>query len=197
MPNFYKRKTDRNFDPEVMKRAVQDVLINNSSIRRSAANNDVKKSRLALYVKKAKDVGIDNMKFKPDFCKSQILTPEMELALEEYLLKSAAMFYGLTPKLVRRLAYEYATRNLRKIPDKWKVDKMATESWFTNFMHRHPRLSVRKPEATSLARMTSFNRSNVELFQNKLQDVLTRYAFSTDQIFNLDEVSLILLMINK
>lgn len=197
MPNFYKKKTDRDFDPSVMKRAVQDVLINGLSIRRSAANNEIKKSRLALYVKKAKDVGIDNMEFKPDFCKSQILTPEMEEALEIYLLRSAAMFYGLTPKLVRRLAYEYATKNLRKIPEKWETDKMSTESWFTNFMRRHPRLSVRKPEATSLARMTSFNKSTVELFQNKLQEVLTRYSFTPAHIFNLDEVIFNLLLIKK
>lgn len=188
MPNIYVKKTERDFDPEVMKRAVNDVLINNMSIRRSAAHNNVKKSRLAMYVKRAKDVGTEHMEFKPDFCKSQILTPDMETALEEYLLKSAAMFYGLTPKLVRRLAFEYASINSRKVPNKWEVDKMASESWFTNFMRRHPKLSVRKPEATSLARMTSFNKTNVEIFQNKLQDVLSRYSFTPAHIYNLDEV---------
>ncbi|XP_072392462.1 uncharacterized protein [Diabrotica undecimpunctata] len=113
----------------------------------------------------------------------------METQLENYLLKCSSMFYGLTPKLTRSLAYEYAGRNekKKKIPEKWELTKLASECWFTNFMQRHPRLSVRKPEATSLAGMTSFNRKNIGIFQNKLEDVLTRYSFTPAQIYNLDE----------
>lgn len=191
MPNYYKKKTDRDFDPENMKRAVNDVLKNSLSIRASAKIHGVTKSRLVNYVNKVKNIGIENMDFEPDFCKSQIFSNEMEKALEKYLIKCATMFYGLTPKLVRRLAFEYACKNSRKIPEKWSQDAMASECWFTGFMRRHPQLSVRKPEATSLARMTSFNKTNVGSFLDKLQDVLTRYPFTSAQIYNLDEVILI------
>lgn len=38
--------------------------------------------------------------------------------------------------------------------------------------------------------MTSFNRTTVAEFQNKLQDVITRYNFTPSQIYNLDETSI-------
>lgn len=192
MPTTYKKKTDRDFDPNAMKLAVNEVIKNNLSIRKSAQQYQVTKSRLAVYVKKAKTVGTDNMMFMPDFHKAQIFNAQMEDALAKYLLKSCAMFHGLTPKMVRRLAYEYASKNAIKTPDKWTEQKMASEVWFTSFMRRHPQLSVRKPEATSLARMTSFNKTTVNAFQDKLQDVLTRYSFNSSQIFNLDEVGTLL-----
>lgn len=172
-----------------MKQAVVDVLQNNMSIRISAQKNNVTKSRLCNYVKKAKDAGMNSLDFTPNFRKSQIFPVEMENALETYLLRCSAMFYGLTPKLVRRLAYEYAVKNSLNFPEGWADNECATVDWFCGFMNRHPRLSVRKPEATSLARMTSFNRATVGIFQDKLEQILSRHSFSPERIFNLDEVS--------
>lgn len=99
------------------------------------------------------------------------------------------MFYGLTHKMVRRLAFEYAMNNPLRVPERWSQDKIATEDWFWGFMRRHPRLSVRKPVATGLARMTSFSKATVKAFQDKLEHVITRYSFTPEQVFNLDEVS--------
>lgn len=79
----------------------------------------------------------------------------MEAALAEYLIKCSTMFHGLTPKATRRLAYEYAERNNLKYPPKWKETKSAGPDWFSSFLKRHPTLSIRTPEATSLARMPS------------------------------------------
>lgn len=187
MPRFYTKKTDRSFPDECLRQAVSDVIQNNISIRQSAEKNGVKKSRLAMHVKIAKIKGLDEMSFTPNFRQSQIFSCDMENALESYLLKCSSMFYGLTPNTVRRLAYEYALSNALDMPESWKKLQSAGKDWFWGFMKRHPKLSVRKPEATSLARMTSFNRTTVKGFQDKLQRLLERHKYEPSQIYNLDE----------
>ena len=188
MPRTYLKKKPT-ASSEDMKSAVRAVLESGQSIRASAHEHGLKKSNLANYVKEAKLHGIDNIKYEPNFRKSQVFNDEMEMALEEYLLMASAMFYGLTPHSFRRLAYEFATKNNIKIPVSWEAPRCAGPDWLTGFMKRHAKLSIRTPEATSLARMSSFNRTTVGEFMDKLANVKGRYFFTPDKIFNLDEVS--------
>lgn len=55
---------------------------------------------------------------------------------------------------------------------------MAGKDWFTGFMHRNADLSVRMADATSLAKISRFNKNNADIFRNKLEIVLNRYKFS-------------------
>lgn len=112
----------------------------------------------------------------------------MEVILEEYLLTSQKMFYGLTTKKCRELAYQYAEKNNLKFPKSWKEKKLAGEDWFQGYMKRHPNLSIRKPEATSLARMTAFNRAKVRTFFDNLEGLKRQYNFQPNAIYNLDEI---------
>lgn len=58
------------------------------------------------------------------------------------------------------------------------------------YLKRHPKISVRTPEATSLSRATSFNKANVGVFFNNMSAVLEKYKFEPGDIYNVDETAL-------
>ena len=91
---------------------------------------------------------------------------------------------------VRKLAFEVAKTYNIKIPDKWNEESMASASWFTNFMKRHHKLSIRRPQATSLYRQSSFNETNVNKFFTKLTSVYSKYQFQPQDVWNMDETGL-------
>lgn len=73
------------------------------------------------------------------------------------------------------------------IPESWIRNKSAGNDWFTAFLKRNPNLALRSPEATSLSRATSFNRTNVEQFFTKYKEILQRYHLTASRIWNVDE----------
>ncbi|XP_074026655.1 uncharacterized protein [Leptinotarsa decemlineata] len=95
------------------------------------------------------------------FKNRQIFTELQESNLTDYIKKVADIYYGLTPKEVKRLAYLYATSLHLTVPNSWKKIEMAGPDWFTSFFKRNAGLAIRTPEATSLSRATSFNKKNV------------------------------------
>ena len=56
-----------------------------------------------------------------------------------------------------------------------------------SFMKSNPQVSLRKPENTSLARSTGFNKTNVEEFFANYINVMERYKFKPHRILNIDE----------
>lgn len=90
-------------------------------------------------------------------------------------------FYGLPSKDVCRVAYQMATINNIKCPDSWKKEEMAGKEWLRCFKSRHPDLSMKKPEACSLARATAFNKETVKTFLDNLKAVMDRHLSATVQ----------------
>lgn len=97
--------------------------------------------------------------------------------------------FGLSSIDLRKIAYQLAVKNNKKNNFSQKKE-MAGYDWYRCFMARHPELSLRKPEATSIARAMGFNRVVVGQFYELLGGLLETYKFSADRIYNCDETGI-------
>lgn len=193
MPRNYKKKTTRGEIPiDIFERAYEEIRNDRMSIREAAKTFEIDKMTLYRYKNKKEKASelpeATNKDVKMGYAKHrQILSDELEQELNKYILASSKIYYGLTPKNVRELAYELAIANQIQVPDTWINAKMASAEWFYKFLKRQPNLSLREPEATSLSRATSFNRHNVATFFENLKTVLEKYNFERKDIWNSDE----------
>lgn len=101
-------------------------------------------------------------------------------------MRASDIYYALSPREMRKFAFQYGKAIAVAMPQQWSENEMAGYHMFTAFFKRHPRLSIRKPEATSQARVSAFNPTNVNSFFNNLQTIKSSNAGMLD-IWNLDE----------
>ncbi|CAK1582745.1 unnamed protein product [Parnassius mnemosyne] len=173
-------------EKSVIEEAVSEVLEKGQSINKTALIFNILRAYLAKIVKKVKASGETVYKHCPNIGNKRIFTTDQENMLADYLKIASKMCYGLTRQQTKKLAFDYAMAN-DITPDKWKEIKIASDDWLKGFMGRHKDLTVRKPESTSLSRATSFNKTNVNSFFEKLSTVLRKYNFPPHMIFNADE----------
>lgn len=196
MVRNYKKKTDRTAPPtDILLRAAKAVKDENHplSLRKAAADFGLHYRTLQRFCKKVSDEELASnhssvvMGYKKH---RQIFSPEEESELEKYLKKASDIYFGLNPREVRVLAYQYAQSLKKKIPPTWEITHMAGPDWFTGFLKRHNELSIRTPQPTSLSRATSFNETNVRTFFKNLSDLYERYHFGANDIYNMDETGM-------
>lgn len=181
-----------NHTKEIMKDALLEIA-SGKKIRAVAKEKNIPFSTLQRYAAKAKAAStrIDDMRLVPHYDINKVFTEEQEQALTEYYNNCALMFYGLTTKDCRKVAYEMAIINKIKIPNSWVTNQMAGIDWLKSFRKRHSELSLRKPEACSLARATAFNKETVNIFFDNLEKVYKRHSSFADgtRVYNLDETA--------
>lgn len=188
MPRRYKRTTARQgWDSENMRKAVQTVCDGTMGYMKAAVTFNVPKSTLQDRVNKfrqtndlisstSKGLG----RFKP------IFSSEQEHCLVEHVLLMEKRLFGLTYKDLRGLAFQFAEAN--KIEHTFnRASKIAGEDWLSGFMKRHPQLSLRAAEPTSVARAMGFNMVNVNKFFDLLEELIDQHKFLPTKIFNVDE----------
>ncbi|XP_023310002.1 uncharacterized protein LOC108904856 [Anoplophora glabripennis] len=118
----------------------------------------------------------------------QVFSMSQEDRLVKYIKKCSNMNYGLTFEQIKVLVYDYAKMLPNcNYPQSWNSKKKADTDWQYSFMIRNSTLALRKPESTSLARGLGFSKVKVEEFFTNYKNVLERYQFTPDRIFNLDE----------
>lgn len=114
---------------------------------------------------------------------------ELESELQKYLITMETMFFGLTRKDLQCLAYQLAEQNDLK-HNFSHSKKAAGVDWLNGFLSRHTSLSIRSPEATSIARAMAFNKVNVGAFFDLLEKVQDEKKLPASRVFNVDETGL-------
>ena len=138
---------------------------------------------LDRYIKKHRD-GIPSSIPSYNTEPKQVFSEAQESVLESSIKKAADIYFGLSPKDVRVLAFQCAKKFNIKMQSTWEEKECAGSDWLNGFQERHLSLSIRVPEPTSLARATSFNRENVKNVFEKLAKVMDRYKFTPNDIWN-------------
>lgn len=180
MVSNYKRKTSRGEWSIAALEEAKAAVKRGTSLRTAARQYGVPYPTLYRHMKKTtsnKYLG----RYRPVF------TNEQEALLAEHLLKMDRIFFGLTTESLQKLAYDFAEMN--SISHSF-VNGRAGRGWIEGFMRRHPELTLRTPEPTSVARAVGFNRPQVERFFHLLRNLCIRHSFRAQDIFNCDETGL-------
>ncbi|KAL1276995.1 hypothetical protein QQF64_023668 [Cirrhinus molitorella] len=187
MPRDRKRKTDRGVPLPILSLAADVVTTEGRTVRSVAKQYSICHTTLYRYIKKRERLGPGEEMRTGYWTPRRVFSAQQEDSLAEYLKRAADLFYGLSSKEVRRLAFQLAVHYKCSYPETWNECSLAGRDWFMGFMKRQPRLSIRCPQPTSLTRNTSFNRHNVSLFYDNLANVLDKYKFEAKDIWNMDE----------
>lgn len=179
-----KRKTDRGKVPAVAYEEAEKKVQQGMSQRKAAKEFGINRESLRRYLKNFRQ-----MQGKPSVGYSRhkmVFSDEMEKELAEHCIRLCNVFHGLTLDKMKSLAFEFADGNGIQVPINWTKNRRAGKDWAQAFLRRHD-LSLRKPEATSLGRATSFNRVTVNKYFDNLYSVFSTYNFSAETIYNMDE----------
>ncbi|XP_066585533.1 uncharacterized protein [Prorops nasuta] len=189
MPRQRVRKTTRGQNDISYFQDAYDAVKKGTSLRKAAEYFQINYVSLLRYIRKRDAANeIDGSDVRMGYnAHNRVFSDEQESILGKYLIRCSDIYCGLSTKEVKKLAYELAIKyNLNK-PPTWEENKMAGEEWLRSFMKRNPNLSVRVAQATSLARATSFNKTNVNEFYDNLETVMGRDYFEPGNIYNVDE----------
>jgi transposase-like protein len=118
-----------------------------------------------------------------------LLNAALEKELADHVLLLAKIFFGMTKTELRRLAFEIAERS--GIQNNFnKNERLAAMDWLNGFQKRNPEISLRKPEPTSMYRITAFNKEKVHIFYTNVENVVDKYKSESSRIYNMDETGI-------
>lgn len=179
------KKKRGKWESENLKLAIDKVMNHNMTIREASERFSVPKSTLFDKVKLLKDGKEAVLKpvmgrFKKTF------SDEYEDLLESHIKDLVDRCMPLSKKEFLKLAYDLAEK--LKLPHRFSNEKrMAGKHFYDDFVKRHPDISLRTAESTSLMRAVGFNQHQVEIFFANLEKLMSKYNFRPSNIFNCDE----------
>jgi len=176
MVRTYKRKSSRgSYGLDKLNEAVQAVR-DGTSVRSSALQYGVPRKTLERHLKgRVKNPG-GLGRYTP------VLQVEFERELVQHIIRLQRTFYGISRLETMKLASDLC----RKLGVSVAQCKFGTD-WFRSFLKRHPQISLRKPEATSLSRAVAFNRPAVMKIFELLKDMYGEGWVTAERVWNMDE----------
>lgn len=163
-----------------MRSAIQDVLDGKKGYKLASKFYGVPQTTLERKVRLARqnDSRVSDVKV-PLGPIATVFTKKEEDELVIYLQEMESRLFGLTTLELQQLAYQLAVRN-NKV-HKFNTEKEKTgKDWLRGFLNRHPEPSLRKPENTSAARASGFNKVFVGRFFELLGETLDKYKLTPD-----------------
>lgn len=181
MPRKYTRKTTKASWTKEQLEAALNAIANGLPERQAATKFNIPRSTLQDR-RKNKNIST------PSLGRNPIFSPQAENELAGQVKKLANLYFGLTMKEVKRCAFIYAKSNNIQTPFNQEKEE-AGKDWVAGFMSRHS-IVLRKPEGTSINRITAFNREEVSILWKNLRFLMEKYRFSPQRIFNCDETGI-------
>ena len=181
MVRHYVKKCDRgSYGLDNIQQAVEAVRSGTMSKRKAESTFGVPRRTIGRYlgnvVKKPGQLGRYEC----------VLGEEIENALSEHVIRMQQAMFGFSTIDIRKLAYDIACQN--NVPHPFKHDKrMAGKDWLAGFLKRHPEISLRSPEPTSMSRAVAFNKANVDKFFTIYKEELDKGSYTAARIWNMDE----------
>lgn len=195
-----RKKTDKiigKTSADTMRNALRDIENSGLSVKAAAIRYEIPRTTLRRYVDKIKDrrEKIDwnspvLPRLEPNYKVNQIFSQEEEENLSDYFQTMAKLHHGLNPRCARKLTYDLALANRKRIPPSWAENETAGRLWFNAFLKRRGELSLRSAEATSLGRAMGFNKPVVQRFFINVQEIYEKYKLGPHQVYNVDETGL-------
>lgn len=192
MVRTYKRKNLRGqWSEDNLKIALHQIKSKIKSVSQASEEYKIPKSTLRDHLKNRCRNAAKTKVIPKTVGRRTVFTIDQENELEDYCLKLSRRYYGLTVTEFRELAYQFAEKlgvqsRFRNKQNK----KIAGWDFYLNFMKRHPALSLRSPEATSLNRVIGFNKTEIERFFTNLSVLYEKHNYSPGDIYNVDESGL-------
>jgi len=188
MVRNYKRKSNRgDYGEESLQSALADMR-NGCGVKETARKFSIPPKTLRRH----RDAGVKNPgKVLLGKQRRGHFTDQQEAELVGYIKQMEHALYGLTTSDLRRLAFELSIKlGLNITP--WVEKGIASKDWLMGFLKRHPDLSLRCPEATSISRAVGFNKPQVEKFFQVYKEVINQIStnFSPMKIWNTDETGI-------
>lgn len=166
-----------------MKQAISAVRAGRFGLNKAAKHFNVPKATLRRHLHGSNVRAKEGLK---TLGRSADLPADIEQDLVDHILLLESRLYGLTRVSLLSLAYEVAEKNNVKTRFN-KETKKAGKDWLRSFLTRHPEISLRIPEPTSLARAAGFNRQRVSEFYKMLEKLVSDENLTAERIYNMDE----------